>query len=274
MIPLDVEQFVAQYKLQDPNLSGTAESGLNMLLGFIAEDPDVSDLRWAAYMLATVRHECANLWRPVEEYGMGAGHPYGLPATVAAPDGTTYTNSYYGRGYVQLTWRYNTDRMGHALGLSNALVLHPEQALEPQTSCKVMSFGMRNGSFTGKSLKDYIHDDVCDYLNARQIINGLDQAPLIQSYAANIEALLRANLAANSASPQTAAVVGPRIRRFARLVRTLFSNPWFRKTTIPRHDWRGPGPPGTDCCALPSNHNRCSCARRWRWVSSRCARTG
>src|SRR5579872_2110233 len=122
MIPVDAEKFVLQYKLQDPSLSGSAASGLEMLLGFIAEDTNLSDLRWAAYMLATVKHECANLWQPVEERGTGSGRPYGLPATVAAPDGTTYTNSYYGRGYVQLTWRYNYDRMGQALGLGNALV--------------------------------------------------------------------------------------------------------------------------------------------------------
>ncbi|HLQ52492.1 MAG TPA: hypothetical protein VK129_13395 [Terriglobales bacterium] len=176
------------------SLTAPAAAGLSALLGFLAEDPDVADVRWAAYMLATVRRECANEWVPLEEFGKGKGHAYGVPVTVTAPDGTTFTNTYYGRGYVQLTWKLNYARMSNALGMNNDLLFHPEHALEPQTSYKIMSFGMRNGSFTGKGLHTYIHDSTCDYLNARRIINGLDQAPLIAGYANKIENILRSHV--------------------------------------------------------------------------------
>jgi len=53
-----------------------------------------------------------------------------------------------------------------------------------------MSFGMRNGIFTGKRLADYIHDEECDYVNARRIINGLDSADRIRGYAELFEQAL------------------------------------------------------------------------------------
>ncbi len=55
------------------SLAAPAAAGLSALLGFLAEDPDVADVRWAAYMLATVRRECANKWVPLEEFGKEKG---------------------------------------------------------------------------------------------------------------------------------------------------------------------------------------------------------
>jgi hypothetical protein len=199
----DVNAFLAAYDQQVLPVRPAASAGFTSLLEALAEDPAVSDVRWAAYMLATVKHECANTWLPIEEYGKGAGRPYGVPVQVTAPDGTVYTNTYYGRGYVQLTWRLNYDRMGNAIGLSNGLVLHPEHALEPGTAYRLISHGMRNGSFTGKKLQDYIHDDVCDYVSARRIINGLDRADLIAGYARQLETLLRASLLPAAASMES-----------------------------------------------------------------------
>ncbi len=73
-------------------------------------------------------------------------------------------------------------------------MLHPEHALEPTTAYAIMSHGMRSGSFTGVGLSRYIHDDVCDYLNARRIINELDQAERIAAYAQKLESMLQASL--------------------------------------------------------------------------------
>ena len=203
MFTFDPDTFLSQYTNQYARLQPSAASGLTALLGFMAQDPDVTDPRWAAYMLATVKHECGDTWQPIEEWGKGKNQPYGQPVTVTDDDGTQYVNTYYGRGYVQLTWRLNYDKMGRALGLGNGLVLHPEHALEPATAYAIMSYGMRNGSFTGKSLKNYIHDDTCDYFNARRIINALDRADLIQGYAVQLESMLGASLATAGSSSQS-----------------------------------------------------------------------
>lgn len=201
MFTFDSDSFFDQYQAAYSTLKPEVASGLSALLGFLAGDPDVTDVRWAAYMLATVKHECADRWRPIEEFGKGQGRPYGHPVTVTDTDGTQRTVVYYGRGYVQLTFQENYDKMSQALGLGNDLVLHPEHALEPETGYRIMSHGMRNGSFTGVGLKKYIHDDSCDYFNARRIINALDRADLIKGYAEKLEPILRASLTgAGSAS--------------------------------------------------------------------------
>ena len=192
MFSFDNDKFLSAYQtaFAIPRLTDSSSSGLMNLITLLAEDPDITDIRWAAYMLATVKHECANSWMPIEEFGKGQGKPYGQPTVVTDQNGTQFTNTYYGRGFVQLTWRLNYDRLGQALGLANGLVLHPEHALEPATAYRIMSFGMRHGSFTGKGLAAYIQGDACDYLNARRIINGLDQADRIRGYAQSLESVL------------------------------------------------------------------------------------
>jgi hypothetical protein len=190
------DKFSESYQSSFDVLKPAAAAGQQAILGLLEEDPDIVDIRWAAYMLATIKHECADRWQPIEEFGKGKGRPYGAPVTVADADGTQFTNTYYGRGFVQLTWKFNYDRLGRALGVGNALILHPEHALEPTTAYKIMSYGMRQGFFTTKRLSDYIHDDSCDYLQSRRIINGLDQAERIQEYAQKLETILKDSLAA------------------------------------------------------------------------------
>ena len=184
------DTFSSFYTAQFGALNEAQESGLDALLTAIEQDQDVSDIRWVAYMLATVKHECANTWQPIEEYGKGKGRPYGNPVSVADADGHQYSNVYYGRGYVQLTWKDIYQKMSKALGMDDELYIHPEHALEPDTAYRIMSYGMRNGSFTGKKLGNYINDAGCDYENARRIINGTDQADKISSYAQAFEGIL------------------------------------------------------------------------------------
>jgi Putative peptidoglycan binding domain len=55
-------------------LNQSQVEGLEHLLAFIELDPDVTDIRWGAYMMAAVKWECADTWQPIEEGGKGAGH--------------------------------------------------------------------------------------------------------------------------------------------------------------------------------------------------------
>jgi predicted chitinase len=97
----------------------------------------------------------------------------------------------YGRGYVQLTWKENYEKMSKILNLNDDLLIHPERVMEPEIAYQIMSHGMCKGLFTGKKLGDYIHDDTCDYKNARRIINALDQWQLIKDYAETFESFLK-----------------------------------------------------------------------------------
>jgi len=187
----DHAKFISLYEVQYGALDSSQASGLRGLLAFLERDNHVDDVRWAAYMLATVKHECANRWQPGEEFGKGQGKVYGNPVTVTVREGKTYANTYYGRGYVQLKWAENYREMSYNLNLGDDLLIHPQRALEPSIAYRIMSFGMRNGSFTGLRLRDYISGSKCVYHDARQIVNGFDQAALIQGYAEILEALLR-----------------------------------------------------------------------------------
>lgn len=215
---IDRAAFLAAYDQQfGGTLNASQTAGMNALLDAAELDTDITDLRWLAYMLATVKHECANTWKPIEEFGKGAGRPYGKPVTVTDPaTGKSVTNVYYGRGYVQLTWKDNYDNMGRKLNVP--LLVNPGLALDPDVAYRIMSLGMRTGAFTGKKLSNYINADGADYVNARRIINGTDQAQRIAGYATRLEAALRASVQASvplpNLTPDTtpAAVAPPSVR--------------------------------------------------------------
>ena len=130
-----------------------------------------------AYMLATVQWECAGTWKPIEEFGKGKKHQYGKEIDVTDPStNKTKKNSYFGRGYVQLTWEANYKNLGNELGIGNELHLHPEKALEHELAYKILSHGMRKGSFSkGNFLARYINGSQKDFVGARRIINGTDR---------------------------------------------------------------------------------------------------
>ena len=169
----DRKKFYDSFRIELGPLAQSQVNGLNFLLESMETDPDLIDYRHAAYMLATTYHETAKTFQPIEEYGRGKGHSYGL---MNSETGQTY----YGRGYVQLTHIGNYRAMGQVLDLP--FVERPNLALVPEHAYKIMSYGMRKGFFTGKCLKDYI-DGPCDFLHARKIINGMDKADLIAGYA-------------------------------------------------------------------------------------------
>jgi len=56
-----------------------------------------------------------------------------------------------------------------------------------------MSTGMYQGLFTGRKLADYVTASATDYPHARRIINGMDRAQLIASYAEDFEKVLNAS---------------------------------------------------------------------------------
>lgn len=139
----------------------------------------LTDLRWIAYMLATTFHETAKTMQPIEEYGRGKGRRYGQPVNGKV---------YYGRGYVQLTWADNYERMGKLLGVD--LLNHPARALDPDVAAAIMFEGMTRGMFTGRKLSDHFNDRRTDWRGARKIVNGLDRADLIAGHATAFHAAL------------------------------------------------------------------------------------
>jgi len=188
---ISASKFSRLYQKQYAALSIASVAGLTSLVSNLTSDPDISDIRWSAYMLATTKRETAHTMLPIEEYGKGKNRPYGKEVTVKDKSGKEYKNTYYGRGYVQLTWDENYKKMSSALKTGETLYLYPDKVLEPDIAYKIMSHGMRHGVFTSRKLSDYINGGQCDYVNARRIINGTDVAQMISDYAKTIELLLR-----------------------------------------------------------------------------------
>lgn len=147
------------------------------------EAQKLTDLRYLAYILGTTFHETASTMQPIAEYGKGAGRKYGNPDPETG-------QTYYGRGFVQLTWRGNYLAMSKPTG--EDLVNHPDKAMDMKVATKILFYGMLHGSFTGKKLADYFNDLTTDWFKARKIINGLDKAELIAGYAEKFYNALKA----------------------------------------------------------------------------------
>lgn len=159
--------------LFDGRLKQSQINGLTAILNGWEKGYARQDDRWLAYMLATAHHETDRKIEPIREYGRGRGKEYG----VADPQ---TGHVYYGRGYVQLTWRDNYKKMSSRCGVD--LVKNPDLALDPKNAAIIMFEGMIAGSFTGKKLANYFNPTTEDWRNARRIINGLDKADAIASY--------------------------------------------------------------------------------------------
>ena len=135
--------------------------------------------KWLAYSMATVFHETARTMQPIEEYGKGAGKPYGKPAG-------PYGHAYYGRGVPQLTWEENYIKAEKFLKdryqVESNLHKEPHRMLEHEISALVLYDGMVHGWFTGVGLPKYFNATVEDPVNARRIVNVMDKAETIAGY--------------------------------------------------------------------------------------------
>ena len=201
---IDHAKFFSNYRDAYGKLSQATVNGLELLGRNMEEDSELKSIEWAAYMLATVKVECANKWMPITEFGpknyfdkYEPGTPLGKRlGNTESGDGIRYK----GRGYVQITGRANYVRLTKTLGLGpdEDLEEDPDQALRPMVAYRIMSVGMRKGLFTGKKLADYIDpaQKKCDYRNARRIINGVDRADTIADYATSLEEIIRASIVA------------------------------------------------------------------------------
>lgn len=175
-------------------LSTGQVAGLTVILDTWEASHAKKDDRWLAYALGTSFHETAFTMQPIRERG---GRDYftrmydpasSVPRLAARAramgarpgDGALF----YGRGFVQLTWRTNYLKMGKAFGVdlvSDAAAR--DRALEPQLAAKIMFEGMEKGIFTGAKFADFFNATSEDWGRARKIINGIDQKDVIAMYA-------------------------------------------------------------------------------------------
>ena len=135
----------------------------------------------------------------IKSFGpMGPKYEVGHPVR-QLDDGEEH--SYFGRGYVQLTWWNNYAAAGQVLGRSLELLLEPEKVNEPSIAYEIISTGMRTGRgfANGRKFADYFGNGKTDYSNARAMVNkkDTDSYEPIRKLAVQFEAILLESKVAN-----------------------------------------------------------------------------
>lgn len=133
----------------------------------------------AAYILATAHHETDH-WRVLEEYASGRAYEWRKDlGNTQSGDGARFK----GRGFVMITGRRNYTDWSKRAGVD--FVSNPSLVSEPEYAVRILIDGMSLGTFTGKSLGEYVNENKSDFYNARRVVNGTDRATLIAGYANN-----------------------------------------------------------------------------------------
>jgi predicted chitinase len=125
-----------------------------------------------AYVLATTKWETAQTFKPVKE-------AFWLSEDWRRQNFRYFP--YYGRGYVQLTWKNNYEKYSKILGID--LVNNPDLAMKENVALFILVHGFKTGTFTGRKITDYIDSNKTDFVNARRCINGKDHAHDIAEFA-------------------------------------------------------------------------------------------
>lgn len=201
MLAFDRQRFFSAFSATTGvALNPGRQQGLTFLLERFERDAAFTNHRELAYVLATIHWETGRTFAPVKEVRADPGRN---PKLYTLQE-RYWPSGYYGRGYVQLTWDYNYRNASQKLkgevfsvGAGSVTITpttfleHPEFLLEPEISYRIAARGMREGWFTGAKLSRFISASAPpDYVNARKIINGLDQAETIAALARKYEALL------------------------------------------------------------------------------------
>jgi predicted chitinase len=184
---------VARADLFDGKFRQAQVDGLTAILDKWEQTSPQEDDRWLAYMLGTAHHETGRTMQPVRETfarsdesaikRLNASYRAGGLSWVSRPywEKDEQGKSWLGRGFVQITHKYNYKKMSAALGID--LVGQPDLAMDPVVALEIIFQGMIRGLFTGKKLSNYFRPSKEDWKNARRIVNGNERDDLVASYA-------------------------------------------------------------------------------------------
>jgi len=177
------KKFFEGYKKNlDPNrkLDQSEVNALNIFLDFAdASWKEFSVPQWA-YVFATVFHETNATFLPVKE-------SYWLSEDWRKRNLRYFP--FYGRGYVQITWKENYNKFSQDIG--EDFVKNPDLVMLPKYAFKILIDGFKTGAFTGRKISNYINESVKDYRGARRCINGTDRDQQIANYAELFEELFK-----------------------------------------------------------------------------------
>lgn len=136
-------------------------------------DSELTDKPMVLVALATIRAETES-FEPIAEgrsrYNTSPnGHPFDLYdyrkdlGNQGPPDGEQYR----GRGYVQLTGRFNYGKYGAVIGLGDRLLSNPELASDPNTAAKLLAAFLKDKQ---QPIQEALLEG--DLKTARRLVNG------------------------------------------------------------------------------------------------------
>jgi hypothetical protein len=150
-------QFLSFYK-GTPNEQSTTEC-FDALYKALGDASLLNDYTLIG-ALATVRVEVGRAFKPIEEYASGNAYEGRKDLGNYVPgDGPKYK----GRGFIQLTGRNNYTNYGKVLGID--LVCHPELALQPEISAKILVQYFKDHNIA-------LYCNLKDWKKVRELVNG------------------------------------------------------------------------------------------------------
>ncbi len=212
---ISVDKFIEHYVVAHHTFSagtmplgdGSKENLRRLIVGineYYGMTGDHANLYEISYMLATARHETyqfttGEYFSEKPEVGrlsyFDKYDPVLAPTAalrlIAKKNGNVEKGDgfkYRGRGCVHLTWKNNYRKFSSILGVD--FVGDPDAAGKFEYAVPIMIIGMRSGLFTGSKISAHINSSSIDCRSARRVINGLDEADLIASYATKMQAIL------------------------------------------------------------------------------------
>ena len=197
--------FFEGYVSNFGKLTDETKTALTQIFSFLEQDKAMQNLCHVAYILATIKYETAGSFIPLAEFGdVSSFNKYDPGTSIGKRLGNIERGDgfrFRGRGFIQITGRYNYKKLNDLLGLAGTdddIVENPDKVLAPSIAYRILAHGMTQGTFTSKKLTDYVNHDKCDYKHARRIVSGgLVDAEEIADDAKAFEAILRKSLAKN-----------------------------------------------------------------------------
>lgn len=190
-IELGTTESVAAAR-EEPTMNPIDAAGWEIAIvkGCIANG--VTDRNQIAYVLATVWKETTMGVDLVNESAIFEGN--GELGNTVRGDGKRFIP----RGIVQITGRGNYRKASKLVGVD--LLKNPELLQQARYTIPASVLGMKQGTFTGAKLSDYINGSKVDFYNARRIINSTESAQVIADKAKNVYLPKVASLIAKSNS--------------------------------------------------------------------------
>lgn len=134
------------------NVPQSARYAAQKNIPFIAkalEEENILTPNVLAYALATIEHETAETFEPIEEIkGRKSARRLGY-------EGGT---NYFGRGFIQLTHLRNYMRLGKRIGLGEKLAKNPQLALRPDISAKILAAFFKDNGIARLAYNGYFVD--------------------------------------------------------------------------------------------------------------------